>query len=107
MPSRCGNAEIVREGLRLVVDARIEARLLDTPGALVRPTRDADHACAMDLPQLPDDLPYRATGGAHHNRLCRLHLGDIEQTLVCGVTGHAEHTERQWMRGPASHPTSG
>ena len=63
-----------RDVFGLVVDARVEAEVVDHPGALRGRAGDADHARALHLGDLARDRPDPARGGRHEERLARLRL---------------------------------
>ena len=78
----------------LVVDARVEAELVDDPRALRRRTGDPDHAGALHLRDLAGDRPDSARGRRHQERLARLRARDAQHTHVRGdpdVPERAEH----------------
>ena len=76
-----------------MIEAQIEAELLDRVFALLRPAGDADGARTLDLRDLSDDGAHRAGGGGHDYGLSGLRLADVQQSHVRGERWHAEHAE--------------
>jgi hypothetical protein len=74
--------EAVAHVAGLVVDAGIEAELVDHPVALGLPAGDADRPAAADLGHLADRLAHRAGGTGDDHRVARLRLPDVEQAEV-------------------------
>ena len=90
---RCQPVQRGAHILRLVVDRVIEPQLLRHEAALVRPAGDPDHLAALELADLPHDLPDAAGGSAHHQRLARLGLADVQQAEIGRRPHHAKGAE--------------
>jgi hypothetical protein len=73
-----------------VVDAPVEAELVDDPRALLVGSGDADDPTAHDPRDLPHDRPGRPRGRRHDDRLTRLGLADVEQPEIGGHPGRTE-----------------
>ena len=82
-----------RDILALVVDARVEAEVVDDPRALLGRPRDTDHLGALHLRDLPGDGSHAARGGRDAEGLVRLRLGDLEHADVGGDADVAEYAE--------------
>src|SRR5690606_5548524 len=78
---------------RLVVDAGVEAVLVDDDAALVRPARDAHHAAALAPGQLADDRAHGAAGRGHHDGLAFLRCNDPVQPVPRSDARHADRAE--------------
>ena len=75
----------------LVVDAGIEAEVLNNNSALLRPPGDADHAGAEDTGDLPGDRAGGAGRGGDHHGVARLRAADLFHPEVgCGATGSVD-----------------
>ena len=98
---RAVRLQAVLDRAGLVVDAGVEAELLDDPLALRRAAGDADDAAALDLRELADGLADRAGRARDDDRLAGLRLADVEQAEVAGHAGHAEHVEPLRRRADA------
>ena len=77
----------------LVVDAGVEAELVDHVVALVGAAGDADGAAATRLGQLADRAADRAAGRAHDDGLARLGLDDLHQPVPGRDAGHADRAQ--------------
>jgi len=82
-----------RDVFGLVVDARVEAELIDHPCALGRRARDAEHTRALHLGDLARDRAHPARGGRDEERLARLGARDLEHADVRSDADVAEHAE--------------
>ena len=76
----------------LVIDGRVKACDLGQPAALVLAARDADHAAALDLGDLPDHRADRAGRRRDDHRLACLRLGNVHQPEIRRHPGCAERT---------------
>src|SRR5687768_3745774 len=81
-----------------VVDARVEAELVDHVVALLTPAGNADGAAAARLRQLPDHTTDCAARGTDTDRLPCLRLADADEAIPRRHAGHADGAEvgRQW-----------
>ena len=70
-------AERLQVAVLPVVDAGVEAELVDHVAALLRPAGDADRAAAARLGELADDAADGAAGRADDDRLARLGRDDL------------------------------
>ena len=77
-----------------MIQAQIEAELLDCVFALLGPAGDADGARALDLRNLSDDGAHRASGRGDDYGLSGLRLSDVQQAHVRGERWHSEHAQR-------------
>ena len=95
----CGQASFsaaeqrLQVGVLAVVDAGVEAELVDHRLALVRPAGQADDAASQALGQLPDHTAHRAAGGTDHHRLAGLGLDDGHQPDPGGDARHADRAQ--------------
>lgn len=82
-------------GLLLVVEAAVEAELVDDEVELLVGADGADDLEALALGNLADDLADGAGSGADEEGLALLGLADAVQAGPGGQTGHAQGTEEQ------------
>ncbi|MNN94394.1 hypothetical protein D3C81_2130070 [compost metagenome] len=87
--------QFIGEVRALVVDAGIEAQLLNHIAALVHTTRHADYPQAFDLRYLADHRTHGTGSCRDHQRLTGLGLPDVHQAHVGGHARHAQHTQGQ------------
>ena len=87
--------------LRLVIDRRVEAELVDDVTAFFGAAGDPDDAATFDLRDLPDDHADGAGRPRHHDRLAGLGLADVEQAEVGGYSRHAEPADVHRQRDRA------
>ena len=85
-------------GVRLVVDAGVEAEFAGHVGALVGAAGDADRAAAARLRELADGAADRAAGSADDDRLPGLRLADLHQAVPGGDARHAHRAEERRQR---------
>ena len=97
-PLRAVLAQARGDVLRLVVDRRVEAELLDDVGALLGAARDPDGAAVLQLRELSDDPADRAGGAGDDDGLARDRFADVEQPEVGGHAGHAERAQIHGQR---------
>ncbi|MCY1298223.1 hypothetical protein D9M70_476970 [compost metagenome] len=90
--------ELLGEIRSAVIDRRIEAEHVANESALVRTTRNADRARALDAGDLADGRADGAACGGHDDRLARLRLADRQQSCIGGEAGHAQNAERGRQR---------
>src|SRR5581483_1166457 len=88
-----GLRERLLQSPRLVVDAGVEAELVDDVAAFLRTAGDADGAAAPQLRELAHDAAHRARGGRDHHGFARLRPADLLQAEVGRHPGHAEDAE--------------
>src|SRR6185437_5714613 len=88
----CG-AKIVVQIPRAVIDAGVEAELVNDVVALGPAARDADGATAADLRELADDAANGARRRGDDDRLSGPWLPDLEQAEPRGESRHAENAE--------------
>jgi len=81
--------------LLLVVEAAVEAELLDDEVELLILTDGADDSQALVLGELPNELPNRTSGGGDEDGLALLGEADVVEGRVCGQTGHTKGTEEE------------
>src|ERR1019366_10050405 len=86
---------------RLVVDAGIEAELLDDPLALRRAAGNADGPAALDLRELPDRLADGPRSAGDDDGLAGLRLAHVHEAEVRGHSRHAENIEPLRQRADA------
>ena len=84
---------------RTVIEAGIEAELIDDVITFRLPPGDADHAAPVQPGNLADDSTDRATGGRHHHGFAGLRLADVEQPHIGREARHAEDAQRQRRPG--------
>jgi hypothetical protein len=63
----------------MMVDAGVEAELLDHEAALVRPARDPDRAASLDLADLPDHRADRTRRRRDRNGFIGPGLADFRE----------------------------
>ena len=78
---RARRLEPRRQIAAAMVDAGVEAELLDHVAALLRPARDADGTRALDPGDLADQRADGAGRRRHHHGLARLRLADLERPV--------------------------
>ncbi|MNI48075.1 hypothetical protein D3C73_1026230 [compost metagenome] len=85
-----------------MVDAGVEAQLVDHITALFRTARHTDHAQPLDLRHLADHRAHRPGRRCDHQGFAGFRLADVHQAHVRGHAGHTQHPEghgRAWQRG--------
>ncbi len=82
-----------RDVLGLVVDARVEAELVDHPRALLVAAGDAEDPRPLHRGELTRDGTDAARRRGHEKRLARLGLGDLEHAEIRGDAGISEDVE--------------
>ena len=90
--------------LGLVVDARVEAEVLDDPAALLVGAGDADDASRiLDPRDLARDRADATGRAGHDDGLARLRATDLEQPEVRGDAGRAVDAQHVLGRDPRRH----
>lgn len=92
----CEALEGVVRGLGLVVEAGVEAKLVEDEVELLVAADGANDLDALSLGELADNLADSAGGGGDEDGFTLLGLADVVEALVGGHTGHAESADEQW-----------
>ncbi|MND81649.1 hypothetical protein D3C80_734530 [compost metagenome] len=85
-----------------MVDAGVEAQLVDHITALFRTARHTDHAQPLDLRHLADHRAHRPGRRCDHQGFAGLRLADVHQAHVRSHARHTQYPEshrRAWQRG--------
>jgi hypothetical protein len=82
-----------------MVEAGIEAQLIDDVVAFRLGARDTDDPAAPDLGDLANHRANRAGSCGDHQRLAGLRPADLQQAGIIGHAPHAEHPQRRRDRG--------
>ena len=90
---RCCSLHIFEQVAALVVDAGIEAELVDHIAAFLFATRETNDTAAFELGELTHHAADRATRRCHSNGLACGGLNDLVQPVPGRHAGHADHTE--------------
>src|SRR5262249_7321018 len=91
-------AQARRDVLALVVDRRVEVRLLGEPATLFGAARDADHAATLELRDLSRHRAGRPGRARDHDGPAGLGLAQIEQPEVRGQPRDPANAERPGRR---------
>src|SRR5438445_7658403 len=115
-PIRAQLAQPLPHLVGLVVDCPVEPVLLHQRSALLGTARDADHAAALDLRDLPRRRPRRPRGAGDDHRLADLRASDVEEPEVRRDAGRSQRAHRgldryaleHWRRsGQGARPRAG